>query len=63
MLVCFLKVLATGVGRGGGGHEMFPFIHRDIPCRIDEIRLGADLFRSTHLRRTFLRFSHISSTL
>ena len=49
MLVCFLKALATGIGRDGDGWRVFPFLQRVIPCTMSGIIFGAALFLSPHL--------------
>ena len=56
ILVRFLKTLATGVGRGGGGRDICTLRHIDITFRIVNIRLGVALFCSPQQRRNFLSF-------
>ena len=42
---------------GGGEREIFYFLQIDIPCRMDETKLGEGLLHYTQRRRTFLSLS------
>ena len=59
MLVCYLKVLATGVGRLMGVIIWCSFLHIVIPCIMYDIIMGAALLCSPQLERYFLIFSHV----
>ena len=53
MLVCYLKVLATGVGRLMGVIIWCSFLHIVIPCIMYDIIMGAALLCSPQLERYF----------
>ena len=63
MLVCFLKVLATGVGRYLGDCRGCPLLQSVIPWRISGIIIGGALFRYPQLERKTFSLSHVLSPL
>ena len=48
IFACFSKALDNGKGKGGREDEVFPFCHKEMPCRMVEIIWVAYLLLFSH---------------